>query len=188
MLGVYDGVVLTLRGGKYWLRAGVLVLLASFSATARAEPPEQPPTEVVVRGERRATDTTSYSREDVREMPGAFGDPFRAIEASPGVTPVISGFPYFFVRGAPPGNVGYFIDGIRVPLLYHWFVGPGVIHPAFIERVDLYRGAYPARYGRFAGAVVAAETARPRYELHGEASVRLIDAGAMLELPLGPFD
>ena len=96
----------------------------------------------------------------MRQLPGAFGDPFRAVEALPGVTPIITGLPYFFVRGAPPGNVGYFLDGVRVPLLYHIGLGPSVVHPAIVERVDLYPGGYPARYGRFAGGIVAGETSR----------------------------
>jgi hypothetical protein len=41
--------------------------------------------------------------------------------------------PFFFVRGAPPGNVGYFLDGVGIPLLYHAFLGPQVIHPALIS-------------------------------------------------------
>src|SRR5437868_12442347 len=49
-----------------------------------------------------------------RQLPGALGDPFRAIEISTGVTPIVSGLPYFYVRGAPPGNVGYYFDGVRV--------------------------------------------------------------------------
>ena len=28
------------------------------------------------------------------------------------MTPIASGLPYFFVRGAPPGNLGYFLDGV----------------------------------------------------------------------------
>lgn len=120
---------------------------------------------------------------DVHDMPGAFGDPYRAIEALPGVVPIASGLPYFYVRGAPPGNVGYFFDGIPVPYLYHFAAGPGVLQPAFVDRVDLYPGAYPARYGRFAGAIVAGEMAPPSYHFHGEASVRLIDSGAMIEAP-----
>jgi hypothetical protein len=67
--------------------------------------------------------------------------------------------------------------------LYHFAAGPGVLHPAFVERVDLYPGAYPARYGRFAGAIVAGEMAPPSYQLRGEASVRIIDSGAMVEAP-----
>jgi hypothetical protein len=117
-------------------------------------------------------------------MPGAFGDPVRAIEALPGVTPTVSGVPYFFVRGAPPANVGFFVDGVDVPLLYHAYIGPSVLHPALLESVTLYSGAPPMRYGRTAGAVVAANTRGPRDEWHGEASVRAIDAGGLGEAPL----
>ncbi|HEU4403670.1 MAG TPA: TonB-dependent receptor plug domain-containing protein [Polyangiaceae bacterium] len=142
-----------------------------------------PRAEVRVRGQRAAPAVTSLSRAEVRQLPGAFGDPFRAIEAMPGVTPIFSGLPYFYVRGAPPGNVGYFLDGVRVPYLYHVALGPSVVHPGLIERVDLYPGGYPARFGRFAGGVVAGETAPPRPEWHGEGNVRVFDAGALVEAP-----
>lgn len=139
------------------------------------------PVEIVVHGERLAPAVTSLTRAEVRQLPGAFGDPFRAVEALPGVTPIASGLPFFYVRGAPPGNVGYFLDDIRVPFLYHVAIGPSVIHPGLVERVDLYPGGYPARFGRYAGGIVSAETTEPRSELHGEANLRLFDAGALLE-------
>ncbi len=126
---------------------------------------------------------TTMSRAEVRLLPGAFGDPFRAIEALPGVTPIASGLPYFFLRGAPPGNVGYYLDGIRVPLLYHLGLGPSVVHPAIMDRVDLYPGGYPAQIGRFAGGIVSGETRLPRSDINGEAVIRLVDAGALLEAP-----
>lgn len=137
--------------------------------------------EVVVHGEKPAPAVKTFSREEVRQIPGAFGDPFRAIEALPGVTPIVSGLPFFYVRGAPPGNVGYFLDGVRVPYLYHVGFGPSVVHPGLVRQVDLYPGGYPARFGRFAGGIVAAETNEPRPELHGEGNVRLFDAGALVE-------
>jgi hypothetical protein len=155
------------------------------SAGASANPPAPlpaEPLEVTVSGV-RAQSPKRMTRAEVREMPGAFGDAFRAIEAMPGVTPIASGLPYFFVRGAPPGNLGYLLDGLSLPSLYHAAVGPSVIHPAFIESVELYSGAYPARYGRFAGAVIAGTSRAPSYEWRGEASVRLVDSGAFLELP-----
>ncbi|WP_437574781.1 TonB-dependent receptor domain-containing protein [Sorangium sp. So ce887] len=141
------------------------------------------PIDVVVRGEQLPPATRSIARAEVRQLPGAFGDPFRAVEVLPGVTPVVSGLPYFYVRGAPPANVGYYLDGIRVPILYHFAAGPSVVHPALVDRVDLHSGGYPARYGRYAGAIVAAETTDPRPELHGEGNIRLFDAGAMVEAP-----
>lgn len=151
------------------------------TAAAPSPAPVQP-LEVTVSG-LRAERPRRMTRAEVRELPGAFGDAFRAIEAMPGVTPIASGLPYFFVRGAPPGNLGYFLDGLSLPSLYHAAVGPSVIHPAFIENVELFSGAYPARYGRFAGAVIAGTSRAPSHERRGEASVRLVDSGAFLELP-----
>jgi TonB family protein len=151
---------------------------------AHSAPRVPPPAiqEILVVGQREPLKIT-LGHTEVHDMPGAFGDPYRAIESLPGVVPIISGLPYFYVRGAPPGNVGYFFDGIPVPYLYHFAAGPGVLQPAFVDHVDLYPGAYPARYGRFAGAIVAGEMAPPTYRFHGEASIRLIDSGATIEAP-----
>ena len=154
-------------------------------APKEAPPPPPPkPDEVMVRGARAEPGrTATLTRTEVRQIPGAFGDPFRAIEIMPGVTPVVTGLPFFFVRGAPPGNVGYFLDGVRIPLLFHVGVGPSVVHPGLVQRVDLYPGGYPARFGRFSGGIVSGETVQPVKELHGEYNARLFDAGAMIETP-----
>jgi len=152
----------------------------SAAAPAKPEPPRE--YQILVVGERPPI-RHELARTEISRLPGAFGDAFRAIEALPGVVPIVSGLPYFYVRGAPPGNIGYFFDGIPVPFLYHFAAGPSLFHPAFIDRVDLYPGAYPVRYGRFAGAIVAGEMAPPGYRLRGEWNVRLVDSGAMLEAP-----
>ncbi len=156
---------------------------AGAAGPAPRAPPPGAPTEVTVQGQRAAPGSSGLTRAEVRQLPGAFGDPFRAIEALPGVTPILSGVPYFYVRGAPPGNIGYFLDGVRVPYLYHVGLGPSVVHPGIVDKVDLYPGGYPARYGRFTGGIVAGETTPPRPEWHGEANLRLLDAGALVEAP-----
>ena len=137
--------------------------------------------EVDVRGLRAQPGGVSLGRAEVRQLPGAFGDPFRALDALPGVTPIVSGLPFFYIRGAPPGNVGYFLDGVRVPYLFHVGAGPSVIHPGMVEQVDLYPGSYPARFGRYAGGIVSAETTSPRTDTHGEGNIRLFDVGALVE-------
>jgi TonB family protein len=148
--------------------------------------PPPPPEEVRVKGAREPSRTVTLSRQEVRQIPGTFGDPFRAIEIMPGVTPIVSGLPFFFVRGAPPGNVGYYLDGVRIPLLFHVGAGPSVVHPGLIQQVDLYPGGYPARFGRFSGGIVSGETAPPLPRTHGEFNARLFDAGALVETPFGP--
>ena len=146
--------------------------------------PAPPPVEITVEGE-RAEDLAAIHvpRGDTRLIPGAFADPFRVVEILPGVAPVLSGLPYFFVRGAPPGDVGYFIDGIRVPLLFHVGAGPSVIAPALVDRVELVASADPARFGRFAGGIMAGETTAPSTVGRAEAQARVFDAGAMVEQP-----
>ncbi|MBX3225803.1 MAG: TonB family protein [Labilithrix sp.] len=124
------------------------------------------------------------ARADIRLVPGAFGDPFRAIDALPGVVPTVSGLPYYYIRGAPPSAVGYFIDDVRVPYLFHFALGPGVIQPALVEEVSLHPAGFPARYGRYAGAIVAGRTRDPATELYGEGNIRIFDAGAYVETPL----
>jgi TonB family protein len=154
-------------------------------AASPAPPPSPPePLSITVIGD-RPPGARTISRAFARELPGAFNNPFAAIEASPGVTPTLSGAPYFYVRGAPPGNLGYFIDDIRLPALFHVLAGPSVLHPAMVESLDFHPGPYPARYGRFTGGIAAGQVRRASYELHGEASVRVFDSSALLEVPLG---
>ncbi|HET9960286.1 MAG TPA: TonB-dependent receptor, partial [Polyangiaceae bacterium] len=75
--------------------------------------------------------------------------------------------------------------GVDVPLLYHAFFGPSVLHPGMIEDIELYAGAAPVNLGRFAGPIVAARTRPLSHQLRGEASIRLLDAGALVEAPFG---
>lgn len=149
--------------------------------------PPAPPAvdEVLVLGRKEPRTPTEHrlGRAEMRVIPGAFGDPFRAIDILPGLVPIVSGLPYFYIRGAPPSAVGYYVDEIRVPYLFHFALGPGVVQPALIEEVALHPAAFPARYGRFAGGIVAGTTREPPTELRGEGQIRIYDAGAYVEAP-----
>ena len=165
------------------------LLVAGSSLVTRgaaAQPAPAPaPIEITVTGEQPAPGGTSLGRREIREMPGVLDDPYRAIEVQPGVSPAASGIPYYFIRGAPPGNVGYFFDGIDVPLLFHAGGGPSVIPAAMIKRVEFFPGPYPASFGRFAGAVVDAESTAPAAAWRGVFSLRGPDVGGFVEGPVG---
>jgi hypothetical protein len=93
--------------------------------------------------------------------------------------------PIYAVRGSNPGNTGYFLDGVRIPALFHFALGPSVIHPYFFRGLDFFPGGYPARYGRYVGGIVAADTRPPETDqMHSSVDVRLYDAGAMVSAPL----
>ncbi|MEJ7728975.1 MAG: TonB-dependent receptor [Polyangiaceae bacterium] len=157
-----------------------------YGVPPAAAPAAARPLDVTVHGERETpAGTTTVDRAEIRDTPGSFGDPFRAIEAKPGVVPMMSGVPYFFIRGAPPGNIGFFYDGVQVPLLFHVGAGPGVIPPPMVRRMDLHFGPMPASIGRIAGAAIEAEANPPADRPKGEVAWRGIEASAVVESPLG---
>jgi hypothetical protein len=146
-----------------------------------------PPEEVTVHGTKPKTRylrTDDLRAEEVRSVPGTFGDPFQAIGAMPGVAATASGLPYFYVRGAPPADIGYFVDGVPLPTLFHIGPGPSVVAPASLDHISFFPGTAPARFGRFAGGIITGELARPSPVARGEAEIRLFDASAFAESPL----
>ncbi len=139
----------------------------------------------VVTSERSvAVSSTRLRDEEIRAVPGSGGDPFAVVRSLPGVSQVAGFLPYVVVRGAAPGNTGYYLDGVRVPLLFHVAAGPSVIHPYFIDEVDFFPSGVPVRLGRFASGVIEGRT-RPagRDRIRGEVDLRLTDTGLLLEVP-----
>ena len=123
--------------------------------------------------------------EELTQTPGTLGDPFRAIESLPGVATIAWPAPIYAVRGSNPGNTGFFLDGIRVPALFHFALGPSVVHPYFFDNLEFFPGGYPARFGRYAAGIVTADTRAPAPDrIHASVDVRLFDAGAMISAPL----
>ncbi|MDB4989052.1 MAG: TonB family protein / TonB-dependent receptor, partial [Myxococcaceae bacterium] len=120
-----------------------------------------------------------------RDLPGAFGDPLRILDALPGVVPIASGVPYVYVRGAPPASTGYVYDDIPLPALYHVGFGPAVIHPRTTGPVTLTAGVPRARYGRRAGGLLLAEGSDYSRDFDAEVEVRLLDIGGYVQGALG---
>jgi hypothetical protein len=143
--------------------------------------------ETVVRAPRQPAQApvVPLDKVEMTETPGSLGDPFRVIESLPGVTTALWPLPAFAVRGSNPGSTGFFLDDLRLPALFHFALGPAVIHPHLIESIDFFPGGYPARFGRFTGGIVAASTTSPPADrLRGSIDVRLYDVGLMLSFPI----
>lgn len=138
-----------------------------------------------VGSEREVAITRTQLREDeLTTVPGSGGDPFAVIKSLPGAAQVAGFLPYVVVRGAAPGNTGYYLDGVRVPALFHLALGPSLIHPYFIDEIDFYPGGVPVRLGRFASGLVEGQTKlAARDRVRGELDVRLIDAGGLIDIP-----
>ena len=127
----------------------------------------------------------TLSGAELTKTAGTLGDPFRTIESLPGVATPAWPMPIYVIRGANPGNTGYFLDDLRLPGLFHLALGPAVIHPYFFDDLSFYPGGYPARYGRYVSGLVTAHTREPATGMvHASADVRLYDAGGLVSAPL----
>ncbi|MBZ4422315.1 TonB-dependent receptor domain-containing protein [Myxococcus sp. RHSTA-1-4] len=158
----------------------------SLEVVYRLQPGQVNPYETVVRDDRPRTEVTRITlrEQELREVPGTQGDPFRVVMLMPGVASVASGLGYPVVRGGQPAATGYFLDGVRVPMLYHLLLGPAVVHPDFIDTIDFYPGSPPVQYGRVLGGAVEGRLSRPREDrLHATVYADLINAGGFIEYP-----
>ncbi|NMO13784.1 TonB-dependent receptor [Pyxidicoccus fallax] len=158
----------------------------SVEVVYRLQPGQVNPYETVVRDERPRTEVTRVSlhEQEIREVPGTLGDPFRVVMLMPGVGSVASGVSYPVVRGSQPAATGFFLDGVRIPMLYHLLLGPAVIHPDFIDTVDFYPGTPPVQFGRVLGGAVEGRLSRPREDrLHFTAYADLLNSGGFIEYP-----
>jgi hypothetical protein len=137
-----------------------------------------------VRADRPEIPKFEISGEQARQTAGSSGDPLRVIGSLPGVVQVAWPTALFVVRGANPGNTGFFLDGVRVPELFHLGLELSIINPYLIEGVDFYPGGSPANYGPYASGIVAARTAAPPADrVHASADVTVFDAGGIVTAP-----
>jgi len=146
----------------------------------------QSPYETVVRSQadRAEVSRIQLAGPELKEVAGTRGEPLRVIMLLPGVASLASGLSYPVVRGSVPAATGFFLDGVRIPQLYHLAVGPAVVHPEFIDAIDFYPANAPSSFGNLTAGVVAASVREPRERVHVEGSVDIINAGAFAEVPI----
>jgi hypothetical protein len=159
----------------------------TFETTPSADwslTPTRPSARTVVRGSRAEDARVSLTGPELREIPGTGGDPFKAAMVMPGVASVTSGLPIPVVRGSSPAATGVFVDEVRVPQVFHSFLGPPVINPALIESLELYTSNPPVQYSQLLAGAIDAHLSRPSDQPRAIASADLLSASAFVEVPI----
>jgi hypothetical protein len=143
--------------------------------------------ETVVRRRRAQKDVAkiALTRDEVRRVPGTFGDPIRVIENLPGLAraPFIGGA--LIVRGANPADSGVYFDGVEIPLLYHFGGLTSVVNAEFLEDISFYPGGFGAYYGRATAGIVDVSSRKLRLKgCRGYGEFDVFDAGFFFACPL----
>jgi outer membrane receptor protein involved in Fe transport len=147
---------------------------------ATAQPPMQ---EISVYASRYAIDgglaePRRVAPTDIERTPGSHDDALRSLQSLPGVVSSASARPY--IRGSLSEDVLVRYDGI--PLLDPFHLKNfqsliSAIDPATIDRIEVFSGGFPVRYGTRSGGVI--DIIAPSAQSGGEyrASLSLISAG-----------
>ena len=151
------------------------------------EPVLANPYEIVVVGKKEEAVVTKYVLEQrtLETVPGTFGDPVRVVETLPGVARAPFGVGMLVIRGSMPQSAKAYINGVEVPLMYHFLGGPSILNPNFMDQIEYYPGNFPVRYGGALSGMVNVPSKTDKVEqVAGEADINLINSSVFLEAPL----
>lgn len=123
----------------------------------------------------------------IRNQPGAGNDALRALQSLPGIARTPFGLGGLALRGTAPRDTKVYLDGIEVPLLYHFGGLASFLPTGAVDELTLEPGGASVRYGRGLGgvAVVTSRTGRADHWRTG-AELSLIHAAVLAEGP-GPL-
>jgi len=127
-------------------------------------------------------------REEISKIPGTRGDALTAVRSLPGVgsTPAAGNGPgQIVIRGAAPEDSKITLDGIEIPILYHFFGLQSVLPTEFIENIEFLPGGFGAEEGRATGGVINIATrAEAVTEAEGFAELSFINLAGFVQAPI----
>jgi hypothetical protein len=129
---------------------------------------------------------SSLSSSELAKIPGASGDPMKAIQALPGVASIDDSSSAPAVRGARPSDNLYYVDFLPVGYLFHLGGLASVFNGDLVRRFDMYGAAWSPEYGDALGAIFDVSLRRPRLDrIGGKIDSSFLGATVLAEGPIG---
>ncbi len=112
-------------------------------------------------------------------------DIFRSLQLLPGVSGSNESSSGLFVRGGTPDQNLVLLDGMTVYNVDHFFGFFSAFNADAVKDVQLFKGAFPAKYGGRLSSVVdlTGKTGDPN-KAHGSLGLNLLNARASVQIPL----
>lgn len=124
----------------------------------------------------------------VRKLPGSSNDALKSLQSMPGMGRVPYGLGGLLLRGTSPRDSNVYLDGIQVPILYHFSSITSFFPSALLQSMKLQPGGYSAEYGRGQGGIVELASRAPRSDRWRLASeLSLTEAALQADGPAGDW-
>lgn len=137
---------------------------------------------IVGQRERKEVASVTLTTGEVSRVAGVSGDTVRVVQNLPGVARQPGGFGALVVRGGNPNDTRVYVDGIEVPLVFHFGGLTSIVPSELVRSVDFEAGNFGARYGRATGGRVDLGTRDPGDKrLHLVADANLFHALTLAE-------
>jgi len=109
-----------------------------------------------VRGRRLMMEAVEHTlvNEEIRRIPGTQGDTLKAVQNLPGVARAPFGLGLLPVWGSAPQDTRVYVDGVNIPLLYHFGGLRSTVNSEFVQSLTFVPGAYQADHGLGMGGIV----------------------------------
>lgn len=143
--------------------------------------------EATVVGQVRKRDDRAQTlrSEEFLTLPGANGDPVKAVQNLPGVARANGISSQVIIQGSSPRDTVYLLDEHVVPLAFHFGGLTSTVTPEAIEAVDYLSAGYGPEFGRAIGGIVGLRLKAPASDRRkGFVFMDTVKSGAMIETPL----
>ncbi len=143
--------------------------------------------EIVVYGkaEQKEVAKRTLTLNEVKKVPGFGGDAVKVVQALPGVARASFMSGAIVVRGASNADSRFYLDGVQIPVLFHFGGLKSTYNSDALESVDFYPGGFGTRYGDVTAGVIEIKGRQAKSDrIHATIDANLYDASFMVEGPV----
>ena len=143
--------------------------------------------EIVVYGksEEKEVSRRQLSLNEVKAIPGFGGDAVKVLQALPGVARPTFTSGELIIRGSGREDTKCFLDGIEIPLLFHFHGLKSTYNSDLLSSVDLYPGGFNSSFGGTVGGAIEIIGRKAKTDhWHGNADINALDASLLAEGPI----
>jgi outer membrane receptor protein involved in Fe transport len=135
--------------------------------------------------EKRDDKTKSLDQAQFATVPGANGDPVKAVQNLPGVNRPGAFSSQIIIEGSSPNDTRYNLDNQPIPIIFHFGGLSSVVMSEAVDHVDYLSAGFGPEFGQTIAGLVNLTVKDPQTDrTHGFIYADTMNAGGMVEGPI----